>query len=94
MASIIKPSSRRFSVTKATPSLMLLKTALLWALAWLYGHRDGTAPAIALAAADLLSRDRAALMAGRAWEIVSDGAQGTDRVVELVGETLDLKGAA
>ena len=39
--------------------------------------------------ADLLAPDRAAEMARRAWEITSAGSELTDRVIELVMQSLD-----
>jgi 3-deoxy-D-manno-octulosonic-acid transferase len=44
--------------------------------------------------ADLLSPDRAAEMARRAWEITSAGSEVTDRVIELVAQSLDERESA
>jgi 3-deoxy-D-manno-octulosonic-acid transferase len=41
------------------------------------------------AVADLLSPDRAAEMSRRAWEVTSQGAELTDRVLELLVTALD-----
>lgn len=41
------------------------------------------------AVADLLAPDRAATLAQRGWEVVSDGAETTDRVVETVIQWLE-----
>lgn len=43
------------------------------------------------AVADLLAPDKAAEMARRAWEVTSDGAEATDRVIAFVREALDPK---
>jgi 3-deoxy-D-manno-octulosonic-acid transferase len=45
--------------------------------------------ALGEAVADLLAPDRAAEMARRAWEITSAGSELTDRVIEIVGQSLD-----
>jgi 3-deoxy-D-manno-octulosonic-acid transferase len=45
--------------------------------------------ALGEAVADLLAPDRAAEMARRAWEITSAGSEVTDRVIELVIQSLD-----
>jgi 3-deoxy-D-manno-octulosonic-acid transferase len=49
----------------------------------------GSAEALGEAVADLLAPDRAAEMARRAWEITSAGSELTDRVIELVTQSLD-----
>jgi 3-deoxy-D-manno-octulosonic-acid transferase len=41
--------------------------------------------------ADLLAPDKAAEMARRAWEVTSDGAEATDRVIGFVRKALDPK---
>jgi 3-deoxy-D-manno-octulosonic-acid transferase len=38
---------------------------------------------------DLLAPDRAAELAHRAWAVVSQGAEATDRVADAVGRILD-----
>ena len=43
------------------------------------------------AVADLLAPDKAAEMARRAWEVTSDGAEATDRVIGFVRKALDPK---
>ncbi|GAA0296506.1 3-deoxy-D-manno-octulosonic acid transferase [Rhodovulum strictum] len=48
---------------------------------------------LAEAVADLLSPDRAAKMASAAWEVSTDGAMATDRIVRRMLEALDLAGA-
>lgn len=48
-----------------------------------------SAEALGEAVADLLAPDRAAEMARRAWEITSAGAGVTDRLIELVLQSLD-----
>jgi 3-deoxy-D-manno-octulosonic-acid transferase len=53
-----------------------------------------SAPELGEAVSDLLSPDRAALMAGRAWDIATRGAEATDRVIECVGSALDAAGRA
>ena len=45
--------------------------------------------ALGEAVADLLAPDRAAEMARRAWEITSAGSELTDRIIELVVQSLD-----
>jgi 3-deoxy-D-manno-octulosonic-acid transferase len=54
----------------------------------------GSAEALGEAVADLLSPDRAAEMARRAWEITSAGSEVTDRVIELVAQSLDERESA
>jgi 3-deoxy-D-manno-octulosonic-acid transferase len=49
----------------------------------------GSAEALGEAVADLLAPDRAAEMARRAWEITSAGSELTDRVIDLVTQSLD-----
>jgi 3-deoxy-D-manno-octulosonic-acid transferase len=49
----------------------------------------GSAEALGEAVADLLSPDRAAEMSRRAWEVTSQGAELTDRVLELLVTALD-----
>jgi 3-deoxy-D-manno-octulosonic-acid transferase len=49
----------------------------------------GSADALGEAVADLLAPDRAAEMARRAWEITSAGSELTDRVIDLVTQSLD-----
>jgi 3-deoxy-D-manno-octulosonic-acid transferase len=49
----------------------------------------GSAEALGEAVADLLAPDRAAEMARRAWDITSAGSDLTDRVIELVIQSLD-----
>ncbi|MFP4273483.1 MAG: 3-deoxy-D-manno-octulosonic acid transferase, partial [Paracoccaceae bacterium] len=66
-----------------------------------YGRLSGAAAArivkdsesLATALAELVAPDRAAVMAQAAWDIVSEGADVTDRITDLVLDTLDL-GAA
>jgi len=41
----------------------------------------------------LLSPDQAATMASGAWQVISDGADVTDRALALVLDTLDAAGA-
>jgi 3-deoxy-D-manno-octulosonic-acid transferase len=54
----------------------------------------GSAEALGAAVADLLAPDRTAEMARRAWEITSAGSELTDRVIELVFQSLDEDGDA
>jgi 3-deoxy-D-manno-octulosonic-acid transferase len=54
----------------------------------------GSAEALGEAVADLLAPDRAAEMARRAWEITSAGSDLTDRVIELVTQSLDERDGA
>ena len=49
--------------------------------------RDADGLAAALTAT--LAPDRAAAMAAAAWDAMSDGAEVTDRVLEVLGELLD-----
>jgi 3-deoxy-D-manno-octulosonic-acid transferase len=49
---------------------------------------------LAVAVQALLPPDRAATMAHAAWEVASRGAEVTDRVVEMVLDTLDRRAAA
>jgi 3-deoxy-D-manno-octulosonic-acid transferase len=51
------------------------------------------AETLSAALGELVAPDRAAAMAQAAWDIVSEGAEVTDRIVDLVLDTLDL-GAA
>ena len=39
-------------------------------------------------------RDQAAAMAHTAWEVATAGAEVTDRVMELIQDTLDLRAAS
>lgn len=52
------------------------------------------ADGLAAAVIRLIAPDQAAHMAHAAWEVVSHGAEVTDRVIDLVLDTLDLGGAA
>ena len=47
------------------------------------------AVALGHAVADLLAPDRAAILASKAWAVISDGAEATDHVVEEVVRLLD-----
>lgn len=47
------------------------------------------ADSVAAALQQLLAPDQAALMAAAAWEVASEGAEVTDRVISLVLDTLD-----
>jgi 3-deoxy-D-manno-octulosonic-acid transferase len=49
----------------------------------------GSAEALGEAVADLIAPDRAAEMARRAWEITSAGSDLTDRLIDIVLESLD-----
>jgi 3-deoxy-D-manno-octulosonic-acid transferase len=51
------------------------------------------APTLAAAVSQLNAPDHAAQMAHAAWEVVSDGAEVTDRLLALVEDTLDVLGA-
>jgi 3-deoxy-D-manno-octulosonic-acid transferase len=53
-----------------------------------------SAEALGEAVADLLAPDRAAEMARRAWEITSAGSEVTDRVIQLVSQSLDERDGA
>ncbi|WP_371055394.1 3-deoxy-D-manno-octulosonic acid transferase [Rhodosalinus sp. K401] len=52
--------------------------------------RIADADGLAAALAQLLAPDRAAAMAEAAWSVASEGAEATDRIVDLVLDTLDL----
>lgn len=54
----------------------------------------GSERALGDAVAELLAPDRAAEMARRAWEVTSEGAAATDRVIDFVTAALDDKGLA
>jgi 3-deoxy-D-manno-octulosonic-acid transferase len=54
----------------------------------------GTGDALGEAVADLLSPDRAADMACRAWEITSEGAEVTDLALEIILEALEQRESA
>lgn len=48
------------------------------------------APTIAAAVQSLIAPDRAAIMAHAAWDLASQGAEVTDRILDLVQDTLDI----
>lgn len=54
----------------------------------------GSGEALGEAVTDLLSPDRAAEMARRAWEISSAGAEVTDRAIDVILTALDERGTA
>lgn len=54
----------------------------------------GSGEALGEAVTDLLSPDRAAEMARRAWEITSAGAEVTDRALDIILTALDERGMA
>ena len=49
----------------------------------------GSATDLGEALGDLLSPDRAARLAQAAWAVASDGAEVTDRVMDLIRRTMD-----
>ncbi|MEO1790348.1 MAG: 3-deoxy-D-manno-octulosonic acid transferase, partial [Pseudomonadota bacterium] len=55
-------------------------------------RRVGDANALGVAVSELLSPDKAAEMAHRAWQISSEGAEVSDRAMELVAEALEKRG--
>jgi 3-deoxy-D-manno-octulosonic-acid transferase len=52
-------------------------------------RRVGSAAALGEAVSELLSPDKAAEMAHKAWQVTSRGAEVTDRVIELLQDALD-----
>lgn len=50
------------------------------------------APTLAAAVSQLIAPDQAASMAHAAWDVASQGAEVTDRILDLVQETLDIVG--
>ena len=55
-------------------------------------RRVSDAESLAAALSQLLAPDRAAAMAEAAWSVASEGAEATDRLVDLLLDTLDLGG--